>query len=163
MKKNIYLYLFVFSALLFLFQWVSSSRRFASMDQIIQNQKQKISQYEDSLSGLGERVDQLNYFTLEQNEEALSYYDHLELDNIEILVKEQLMMTNEVSGSNPLVPFEGMAGDFKINKVQLINHKFALADFSDGTYWGDMILRYEIDDNLKVEFEVVDQLLYPQP
>lgn len=163
MKKNIYLYLFVFSALLFLFQWVSSSRRFSAMDQILQDQEKKINSYQDSIAGLEERLDQLNYFTLEQNEEALSYYDHLEIGNLEELVQEQLMMTNQDSGSNPLVPFEGMAGDFKINKVQVINHKFVLADFSDGTYWGDMILRYEIEDNLRVSFEVVDQLLYPQP
>ena len=163
MKKNIYLYLFVFSALLFLFQWVSSSRRFKSMDLQIQNQNKKIIQYQDSLLKMSERLDQLNYFTLDQNEEALSYYDELDIKNLDILVKEQLMMTNAFEGSNPLVPFEGMAGDFKINKVQVINHKFLLADFSDGTYWGDMVLRYEIAPNLKVNFEVIDQLLYPQP
>ena len=163
MKKNLYLYLFVFSALLFLFQWVSGSRQFSAMDKEIRSQKEKIVQLQDSLEGVSEELSEVKYFTLDNNEEALSYFDELSLSDPSGLVRDQLMDTNAQAGSNPIVPFQGMAGDFKINRVQVINHKFILADFSDGTFWGDMLVRYEIDNEKKVSFEVIDQILYPQP
>ncbi|PQJ15082.1 hydrolase [Aureicoccus marinus] len=163
MKKNLYLYLFVFSALLFLFQWVSGSRQFSAMDKEIRSQKEKIVQLQDSLEGVSEELSEVKYFTLDNNEEALSYFDELSLSDPSALVRDQLMDTNAQAGSNPIVPFQGMAGDFKINRVQVMNHKFILADFSDGTNWGDMLIRYEIDNEKKVSFEVIDQILYPQP
>lgn len=163
MKKNLYLYLFVFSALLFLFQWVSGSRQFASMDKEIKVQKEKVAKLQDSLTRVAEELSEVKYFTLDNNEEALTYFDELALSDPSGLVRDQLMDTNAQPGSNPIVPFQGMAGDFKINRVQVMNHKFILADFSDGTYWGDMLVRYEIDQEKKVSFEVIDQILYPQP
>lgn len=163
MKKNLYLYLFVFSALLFLFQWVSGSRQFASMDKEIKTQKEKVAKLQDSLTRVAEELSEVKYFTLDNNEEALTYFDELALSDPSGLVRDQLIDTNAQPGSNPIVPFQGMAGDFKINRVQVMNHKFILADFSDGTYWGDMLVRYEIDQEKKVSFEVIDQILYPQP
>jgi hypothetical protein len=163
MKKNLYLYLFVFSALLFLFQWVSGSRQFSAMDKEIKSQKEKIVQLQDSLERVSEDLSEVKYFTLDNNEEALTYFDELSLSDPSGLVRDQLMDTNAQAGSNPIVPFQGMAGDFKINRVQVINHKFILADFSDGTFWGDMLVRYAIDNEKKVSFEVIDQILYPQP
>lgn len=163
MKKNLYLYLFVFSALLFLFQWVSGSRQFSAMDKEIKSQKEKIVQLQDSLERVSEDLSEVKYFTLDNNEEALTYFDELSLSDPSGLVRDQLMDTNAQAGSNPIVPFQGMAGDFKINRVQVINHKFILADFSDGTFWGDMLVRYAIDKEKKVSFEVIDQILYPQP
>ena len=163
MKKNIYLYLFVFSALLFLFQWVSGSRQFKAMDKRIQSQKETLSSLRDSLKTTQERLENVEYFTLDNNEEALTYLDPLGMEQPADFIRDKVMDTNATPGSNPLVPFQGMAGDFKINRVQVINHKFLLADFSDGTYWGDMILRYDFDQQGQIQFEVIDQLLYPQP
>jgi hypothetical protein len=68
--------------------------------------------------------------------------------------------TNERKGNNPLVPYEGMNGDFKINKIKLLNHRWIVADFSDGKYWGELLIEYALADDLSVDFTLIDHLLY---
>jgi hypothetical protein len=55
-----------------------------------------------------------------------------------------------------------MLGTFFFNKVKVLNHKWVIADFSDGTYWGEVLLGYKISEADQIEFKVIDQLLYPQ-
>jgi len=68
--------------------------------------------------------------------------------------------TNESKGNNPLIPYEGMEGDFKINKISVLNHKWILTEFSDGKHWGEMILTYELKDDLGIDFTLANHLLY---
>ena len=70
------------------------------------------------------------------------------------------METNEHKGDNPLIPYAGMESDFKINKIKVLNHKWILADFSDGKYWGDLVIQYQLKDDLSVDFTLLDHLLY---
>jgi hypothetical protein len=58
------------------------------------------------------------------------------------------------------VPFEGMAGDMKINKLKFLNHKWILADFTDNTYWGEMILEYYFNDKNELELTPIASFLY---
>ena len=104
----------------------------------------------------------MQYFSLENNEDALAYYDHLNLENPSRHIEDKLLETNERKGDNPLVkPFyEGMESDFKINKIKVLNHRWILADFSDGKYWGDLVIKYELKDDLGIDFTVMDHLLY---
>ena len=78
----------------------------------------------------------MQYFSLENNDDALAYYDHLGLDNPSGYISDKLLETNEQKGDNPLVPYEGMENDFKINKIKILNHQWIIADFSDGKYLG---------------------------
>jgi hypothetical protein len=68
--------------------------------------------------------------------------------------------TNETKGDNPLIPYEGMENDFKINKIKILNHKWILADFSDGKYWGELLIAYELKDDMGVDFTLMNHLLY---
>ena len=63
-------------------------------------------------------------------------------------------------GDNPLVPYEGIENPFKINKIKLLNHKWIVADFSDGKYWGELLIRYELLESKNVDFTLIDHLLY---
>jgi hypothetical protein len=120
----------------------------------------KVEKYEDSIQSLHLKILDMQYFTLENNDDALAYYDHLDLENPSRYIEDKLLETNEKSGDNPLIPYEGMESDFKINKIKVLNHKWILADFSDGKYWGDLIIKYELKDNLSVDFTLMDHLLY---
>jgi len=102
----------------------------------------------------------MQYFSLENNDEALSQFDHIELEDPTGYVSDRLLETNEMQGNNPLVPYEGMNGDFKINKIKILNHKWLICDFSDGKYWGELFIRYEVKENRDVDFTVADHLLY---
>ena len=102
----------------------------------------------------------LQYFLLENNDDALSYYDHLNIKNPARYIADKLIETNEKKGDNPLVPYEGMEGDFKLNKIKVLNHKWIITDFSDGKFWGELLIKYELKDDLSIDFTLIDHLLY---
>ena len=102
----------------------------------------------------------MQYFSLENNDDALAYTDHLDLENPSRYIADKLLETNETPGNNPLVPYEGMNGDFKLNKIKLLNHRWIIVDFSDGQYWGELLLNYEVQDDLSVDFTLMNHLLY---
>lgn len=161
MQKNLFLYLFVFSALIALYLAVSSSRSMEKANLKLAEAREDVSAYRDSLQDAKLQISDMQYFSLENNDYALSYYDHLDLDDVPGYVTDELLETNVKSGDNPLVPYEGMNGDFKINKIKLVNHKWILADFSDGKYWGELVLEYEINEDLSVRYTTIAHLLYP--
>jgi hypothetical protein len=126
----------------------------------LEAQEEKLSQLEDSVQKLHIKVLDSQYFSLENNDDALAYYDHLNLKDPSGYISDKLLETNESKGDNPLIPYEGMENDFKINKINILNHKWILADFSDGKYWGEILIKYELKDDLGVDFSLMDHLLY---
>ena len=120
----------------------------------------QIAQLEDSVKNTQLKVLDMQYFSLENNDDALAYYDHLELKDPSRYIADKLLETNEKRGDNPLIPYEGMESDFKINKIKILNHKWIVCDFSDGKYWGELFIKYELKDDMGVDFTLMDQLLY---
>ncbi len=160
MQKKIYLYLLIFAVLIALYLAVSGNRRLESSNAEIQTMETRVSDLEDSLQASRLEVLDMQYFSLENNDDALAYYDHLELENPARYIADKLLETNERRGDNPLVPYEGMENDFKINKIKVLNHKWILADFSDGKFWGELLIQYQLKDDLGIDFTVLDHLLY---
>jgi len=52
-------------------------------------------------------------------------------------------------------------GRMLINKVKLLNHKWIIADFSDGKYWGELFITYVINDGEKIIFNLAKSFMYP--
>ncbi len=126
----------------------------------IQNLESEVNSLQDSVQNLQLQVFDMQYFSLQNNDDALSYYDHLGLEDPSRYISDKLLETNEQKGNNPLVPYEGMENDFKINKIKILNHQWIIADFSDGKYWGELLLKYELKDDMGVDFTMMDHLLY---
>lgn len=122
--------------------------------------KEEVSTLEGSLQQSELNLLEMQYFSLENNDEALAYYEHLNLENPTRYIADKLLETNESKGDNPLIPYEGMENDFKINKIKILNHKWILADFSDGKYWGELLIGYELKDDMGVDFTLMNHLLY---
>ncbi|NJB69703.1 tetratricopeptide (TPR) repeat protein [Saonia flava] len=160
MKSKIFLYLFIFAAMIALYQFVSANNMIKDKDKTIESLQTNVANLKDSLQASQLKALDLQYFSLENNDDALAYYDHLNLKDPSLYVSDKLLETNEKKGDNPLIPYEGMESDFKINKIKLLNHKWIVADFSDGKYWGELLLHYELKDDLGVDFTVIDHLLY---
>jgi hypothetical protein len=160
MKKHLFQYLFIFAALIALYLAVSGSRRLQSREAEIDVLRQSVSALEDSLRESSLKIQDMQYFSLENNDDALAYIDHLNIENPSRYIADKLLETNETPGNNPLVPYEGMNGDFKINKIKLLNHRWIIVDFSDGKYWGELLLNYEVREDLGVDFTLVNHLLY---
>ncbi|MBC2840660.1 hydrolase [Robiginitalea sp. SC105] len=160
MQKKIYLYLFLFAALIALYLAFSGNRRLASSVAENRSLETRVTQLEDSLEASRLEVLDMQYFSLENNDDALAYYDHLELSDPARYIADKLLETNEPRGDNPLVPYEGMENDFKINKIKVLNHRWILADFSDGKFWGELLIEYYLKDDLGIDFTVLDHFLY---
>ena len=133
---------------------------YESKESRIKKMSAQITELKDSVLNTQLRVLDMQYFSLENNDEALAYYDHLKLNNPSRYIADKLLETNEKKGDNPLIPYAGMEGDFKINKIKILNHKWILADFSDGKYWGELLIKYELKDDLGVDFTLLHHLLY---
>ncbi len=143
---------------------MNEKKIFEGQDKRIENLENKAAKQQDSIEKLNGLNADLNYFTLQGNENAMTYLESFGLNSqdVENLVSSQLMDQNLVEGDNPLVPFAGMKGEMKINKIKFLNGKWILADFTDGTYWGEMIVEYKIDDKDQLTLNTIGSLLYPQ-
>ncbi|MEH6680063.1 MAG: hydrolase [Sediminicola sp.] len=160
MKRHIFLYLFIFASLIALYQFVSANNMIKVKNAQIDKLSKEATTFQDSVQKLNLKVLGMQYFSLENNDDALVYYDHLKLADPTRYIEDKLLETNEKKGDNPLVPYEGMEGNFKLNKIKVLNHEWIIADFSDGTYWGELMLKYELKEDLGVDFTLMDHLLY---
>ncbi|WMI65151.1 hydrolase [Aestuariibaculum sp. YM273] len=164
MKQRIFMYLFVFALLLVLFQFVNSKRVFEDMNQNIGDYKEQLQQYKDSLVSMQHEITDLSHFNFNRNEDAISYFENQGYDVSELVpgIKDELYKLNEVKGEHPIVPYAASEGKrMMINTIKLLNHKWIIADFTDGKYWGEMFLTYYINENQQIEFNVVESFLYP--
>ncbi len=170
MKRSIFMYLFFFAILFVIFQYMNEKKIFEKKESKIESQRGKIDMLEkslkivtDSVEVLSGMVTDLDYFALQGNENAMSYFESLgfEADDIEELVSEHIYEENLRSGDNPIIPFDGINGTMKINKLKFLNHKWIVADFTDGKYWGEMVIEYYITTTKEIELTSVASLLYP--
>ena len=164
MKRQIFLYLFLFALLMILFLYMNQKSIFEKQESKIEFLRTKVEKEEDSIVHLNDKIADLNYFTLQGNENAMTYLEDLGYNaaDLETLITDQIYDQNAQKGNNPLVPFEGMSGDMKINKLKFLNHKWILADFTDGNYWGEMILEYSVNENKELTLNTIASLIYPQ-
>ena len=79
MKKNLFLYLFVFAALIALYQFVSANKILNSNDTKISSLRTKVKTLEDSIQSVTIKALEMQYFSLENNDDALAYYEHLDI------------------------------------------------------------------------------------
>jgi hypothetical protein len=162
MKSRIFTYLLIFAVLFILFQYINTKKYVQSATTKIENLKTETKKLRDSVQHLSYENLDLAYFSLAHNEEARSYFDHLNIKNLPRFIADKLLETNESKGDNPLIPYTGMKGTMKINKIKILNHKWIVADFSDGKYWGELFIKYEIKNDLTLSFTVMDHLFYPE-
>jgi len=161
MKNKIYLYLFVFTALLALFLYVNGNNAMKMQTRKLINAKESNSALKDSVALLLLKNEELNRFTLKGNSDAQEYFNDLYIDSLELYLKDKVYEYNEIKGDNPLIPYEGMNGDMKINAINILNHRWMIAEFSDGKYWGELLLRYFYDNETrKVDIERIDEILF---
>ena len=164
MKQRIFMYLFVFSVLLILFQYVNSKRVFEDMNNKIGDYKIQSQKYKDSILVLQDEILNSSHFNLDRNEDAISYFENDGYDISELIpfIKDQLYSLNEVKGEHPIIPYASSEGRrMLINTVKMLNHKWIIADFSDGKFWGEIFLTYEITEDKELKFNLVESFLYP--
>lgn len=164
MKNKIFLYLFIFACLFILFQFMNAKKAKESYDLKIDNLKEKITAKESIIDSLTNANMDLTYFSLDSNEDAIGYFEEMGYDakKLALTISDQIISQNKAGKDNPIIPFVGMEGNMSINKVRLLNHKWIIADFTDGVYWGELFIVYEVKEGGVVDFEVEKSFLYPK-
>lgn len=168
MRSKIFLYLFIFTLLFVLFQFMNAKKAKESYDGKIENLQRIIKENKETNELMMDSLININmdltYFSLDSDEEAIGYFEEQGYDakKLESTIVEQIIGQNKAGKDNPIVPFVGMEGNMAINKVRLLNHKWIIADFTDGVYWGQLFIIYEVRDDGVVDFEVEKSFLYPK-
>lgn len=162
MKRQLFLYLFLFAVLLLIFQYMNEKSIFESQEEQIESLKTKLERSKKEADSLRNRVLELNYFNLMSNDNAMTYLENrgFEASEIEAYISDQIFEKNFGAENNPLVPYAGIQGGMKINKLRFLNHRWIIADFTDGMYWGEVLLGYHVEDDGSIEFENLGSLIY---
>lgn len=162
--NKIFLYLFILAVLMNGFTFAYFSKK-NSFNQQIYDQNYEI--LNDSLLHIqGELLD-LKKFTLDGNYEAQYYFDQLNSNDHEGLislkknVETVLMSFNENNEGNIYAGYSVLEGKkFEIENILFLNHQWILGNFSNGIYKGQVLLKYFIDRNDEVSFEIGQTYLY---
>lgn len=158
------MYLFIFAALLVVFQYVNSKNIHEANTNKIENYKKKIVKYKDSIRDIGDRAFGLSEFTLGYSDDALNIIENkgYERDQLIALIEETLYDMNVLPGEHPLIPYPALNTDGKmiVNSIRVLNHQWVITTINDGEYTGEMLLKYEMEESGKISFEVIDSLMY---
>ena len=159
MKNKILVYVVAFMSLILIFlsiNYIKISNLNESNSKIL---NKKIDSLENRYKLLDKRFSDEIYFSLNDNQEALAYFNHSNVDSLISYLRDELYEKNFNKNENNFVPISNTKNKYLINKVKILNHKWIIADFSNGSRWGEMWIEYYIDKN-KVVFDVKDFFLY---
>lgn len=164
MKKSFLLYAFILLVLInvFTYSFLSNEVKFEQ-----DRYERTTKRLKDSLNSFTTKLNEANYFSLEKNENAQNYFDSavanktIAYEKLIPIVTEKLMDLNANPKGNPYVGQDQIgANKFVINKVKVLNHRWIIADYSDGKMWGEVLLKYFVNEDESISFEVMQSLLY---
>jgi hypothetical protein len=157
--KNTILYLFIFSLLINIFQYVNSNKILDAKEKQIVDSKKYLKTSRDSIKSLVLE----NSFDLKNNDNAQEYFYNKNIDYTKVIerVNNDINALNATKGGNPLIPYD-MIDDkpFLVTRIKLVNHRWVIAEYSNGKIWGEVLLKYFIMDDKPTEFETIDTVLF---
>jgi hypothetical protein len=164
MKKSILLYLLITAVLLNIFTYMFYSGQ-------VKHEQERFIKYDkkmtDSLTSISNKLGDADYFSLDKNQNAQNYFDnddpnkYIDYQKLIPLVTNKLLDFNDNPNGNIYTGQEKIGSSkFIINKVKVLNHRWIIADFSDGQNWGEVLLKYFVEDDKSISFEVIQSLIY---
>lgn len=119
--------------------------------------KDSINSFSSSFSSDG--------FELKSNDRAQNYLYESKVSDIsafEEKVKQALLAFNDSPEGNKYTDQEKIGEQkFIINSIKILNHRWIIANYSNGKLWGEVLLKYFINDDGTISFEVMNSYLYP--
>lgn len=133
--------------------------------QLSHEKKQNESEIKNLKDSITTIISQNNdEFSLANNEYAQEYFiEKYDINKLMTTVKEALLAYNDDPKGNIYTGQEKLGEQkFIINKIKLLNHRWIIANYSDGQYWGDVLIKYFVEDDGKVTFKIMDSYIYPK-
>lgn len=131
-------------------------------DERIKKMEARVTAAKDSIAADKEKTAGENYFSLENNINAQEYFKGQDVNQIAIKVRDAIFKQNTNATGNPLAGYPPMDGGkpFTIAKIKVLNHRWVVADFYNGLRWGEVLLKYFVEEDGSITFERVDNTLY---
>lgn len=160
----LYVLILVVLTNVFTYMFLSSQVKFEQ-----KNYDTLTAKFTDTVNKLNAKSMDANYFSLEYNDKAQDYFENkttgkfIPYEKLIPYVTDKLLDYNGNPNGNPYTGYEKMNDrKFIINKVKILNHRWIIADFNNGEMWGEVILKYFINENETVDFEVAETVIYPK-
>ncbi|MFV8372799.1 hypothetical protein [Flavobacterium sp. LB2P74] len=164
MKQSLFLYLTILAVLSSIFTYMFLSKE-VTFEQ--NRYKKTTAKLRDSISLVSNQLADANYFSLAKNENAQNYFDSgssdkiIQYEKLIPVVTEKLLDYNSNPKGNPYTGQDQIGTNkFIVNKVRILNHRWIIADFSDGEIWGEVLLKYFVNADDSISFEVNQSLLF---
>lgn len=164
MKQSLFLYLTILAVLSSIFTYMFLSKQVEFEQKRYEKTTKKLR---DSLRLVSNQLTDANYFSLAKNENAQNYFDSgssekiIQYEKLIPVVTEKLLDYNSNPKGNPYTGQDQIgANKFIVNKVRILNHRWIIADFSDGEIWGEVLLKYFVNADDSISFEVNQSLLH---
>ncbi len=170
MKKSLFLYLFIIAALfnIFTYKYFTSKESSEQKSATEANDSSSLTfkVMSDSITHLYDKLNDANTFSLENNDRARNYlYEINKINDVPVFaekVKQALLSYNDSPEGNKYTDQVKMGSQkFIISSVKLLNHRWIIANYSNGELWGEVMLRYFVEDNGSISFEIMNSYLYP--
>ncbi|WP_293892736.1 hypothetical protein [Flavobacterium sp.] len=170
MKKSLFLYLFIIAVLMniFTYKYFTSKENSEQKSTPATSENLSITSkaLSDSIVNLSDKLYDANTFSLENNDRAQNYlYESNKINDVSAFaekVKQALLSYNDRPEGNKYTDQAKMGEQkFIINKVKLLNHRWIIANYSNGALWGEVLLKYFVEENGSISFEIMNSYLYP--
>lgn len=146
--------------------YVNSTKLLDAKEERIEELQTELSANKSVSDSLQEQNSELQQFSLLKNDNAMTYFEDkgYNAEKVAQNIEDHIIDMNSANDDNPLVPFTGIngTGKMKVNNIKVLNHKWVIANFTDGTYWGEVFLSYEIGEGEEPIFHIEKAFLYPQ-
>jgi len=140
MKRQLYLYLFILSALVTAFTYMYYSKALSFEKK---NKEVELQYIKDSI--------------------AKANFVESDVQKLIPQIKEALLSNNDNPKGNKFVGQEQKADQkFVISEIKILNQRWVKADFSDGKYSGEVMLKYFVEKDGKITFQTMDSFINPK-
>tara|TARA_B100000780_G_scaffold76869_1_gene51855 strand:- start:1885 stop:2370 length:486 start_codon:yes stop_codon:yes gene_type:complete len=160
MKIKIISYLLIFVSIILLFQIVNSGRILKREEALLDYKENSIVILKSQKEILENQIEEESYFSLFGNQKAINLLGAKYNDSIVLVIKDALYEINISDKKKLIIPYEDLGGVFLMNQVKVLNHKWIIANFSNGSIWGELLIEYVIKEK-EINFKTIDHFLYP--
>ncbi len=157
MKNNLLLYGLIFSVVINIFQMVNATKILKKSENEVVETKKQLKKVTDSIK----KIKEDDTFSLENNNNAIEYLYPNNPEVVKQKVYDDLIELNNGPKGNKLITYESpFGGKMMISNAKFLNHRYIIANYSDGKAWGEILIKYFYNPEGKSEFETIDNILY---
>ena len=159
MRNKIIQYLLIFISLIALYLFVSDMNKSEAFAASQERMSKRVDTLKDFIAQLVVEQTDNAYFSLAVNRDAQQAHPDFSPEELQNIIENHVLSTNDNPNGNPLLSYLG--SDWIVNKIHMVNHQWILADFTNGTRWGDALILYQINSNGKPRLRLLNHVMYP--